>query len=122
MKFWPWIRKPLSSREQAITDSIKALKTLSVIDGRVSIDPREVLDQPGYIEARRQAAMLVRGPVNHQYCVNDDFGWSTVDELGAQGWSELVALNMQQARCHGLTYVEAIDRLKYLPLEGKTDD
>ena len=57
------IGKPerLTDAEQEISNSIKALRTLSCVDGRVSISPNEVLDQPGYREARVKAAALISG-------------------------------------------------------------
>lgn len=55
-----WRATPLSARERAISNEIKALKTLTVEDGRVSIDPSEVLDRPGYLQDRVRAAALVR--------------------------------------------------------------
>jgi len=57
---WFWKPKPLSRREREISDSIRALKTLRVEDGRISIAPSEVLDQPGYIEERAAAGALLR--------------------------------------------------------------
>ena len=51
----------LTDAEQEISDSLKALKTLRCIDGRVSISPSEVLDRPGYREARVKAAALIPG-------------------------------------------------------------
>lgn len=54
------VGEPLSADERRVTESIRALKTLNVIQGRVSIDPSEVLDYPGYLESRQRAAEWVR--------------------------------------------------------------
>lgn len=48
----------LSQKDRAVTDSLKALRTLRCQVG-ISIDPGEVLGQPGYIEERRRGARLV---------------------------------------------------------------
>jgi hypothetical protein len=53
------VGKELSPAEREVTESLKALKTLSVCDGRVSIEPSEVLEYPGYQEARKRAAALL---------------------------------------------------------------
>lgn len=44
----------LSPAQREITDSLRRLKTLSCRDGRVSIDPVEVLT-PEYLQQRREA-------------------------------------------------------------------
>lgn len=62
------IGEPLSPKERAISESIKALKTLEVRQGRVSVDPSEVIDRQGYLDARRKAAGLVSGST----CGKDD--------------------------------------------------
>jgi len=41
-----WMAPELSQEERAITDSLKALRTLRCQAGRVSIDPDEVLGSP----------------------------------------------------------------------------
>nr|WP_314576513.1 hypothetical protein [uncultured Pseudomonas sp.] len=107
-----WRRRAFSPDDLAITASIKALKTLTVHDGRVSIDPQEVLDQPGYVEARQRAAKLVmsvrRGPVE----------WHQIDQLGLLEWSALIAGQLQRARTAGLSYGEAVESLKNVRLGG----
>ncbi|MNE61234.1 hypothetical protein D3C80_1564340 [compost metagenome] len=57
-----WFMKPkvLTEEEREVTDSLKALKTLSCVDGRVSVRPSEVIDRPGYFAARTAAASLTR--------------------------------------------------------------
>lgn len=50
---------PMTPAEREVTESLKALKTLDVSQGRVSVDPYEVIGRPGYLEARRRAADLV---------------------------------------------------------------
>lgn len=54
------VGKPMTLAEREVTESLKALKTLQMSDGRVSVDPSEVIDRAGYLEARRRAAALVR--------------------------------------------------------------
>jgi hypothetical protein len=44
----------LSADEFEITDSIRRLKTIRCVDGRVSIDPSEVLT-PQYLQERLEA-------------------------------------------------------------------
>jgi hypothetical protein len=53
-------KRVVSADASEVTASLKALKTLSCEAGRVSIAPEEVLDRPGYLEARRAAASLTR--------------------------------------------------------------
>ena len=69
-----WQRADESDEEREITRSLKALKTLRFERGRVSIDPEEVLHQPGYLEARRAAAALIREP-------GRVWNWEAVDEV-----------------------------------------
>lgn len=63
MNFRFWQGSELSQKDRAVTDSLKALRTLRCQAGRVSIDPDEVLGQP-YIEARRHSASLKRQQKN----------------------------------------------------------
>lgn len=44
-----WFMKPraLTEEEREVTESLKALKTLSCVGGRVSVQPFEVIDRPG---------------------------------------------------------------------------
>lgn len=61
-----WKKKAQSPEAQAVTDSIKALKTLRLHKGAlgeitgISISPSEVLT-PQYLEDRRNAACLISG-------------------------------------------------------------
>lgn len=54
-----WRRKPMSEVDREITASIKALKTLTCVERRVSVSPSEVTSRPGYLASRAQAAALV---------------------------------------------------------------
>lgn len=54
---WGIPSKP--SERDHITESLRALKTLRCEHGRVSVDPLEVIDRPGYREARAAAARLI---------------------------------------------------------------
>jgi len=56
------VGEPMSLAEREVSDSIKALKTLEVTQGRVSVDPSEVIGRPGYLDARRRAAVLIHAP------------------------------------------------------------
>lgn len=69
-----WQRADVTGEEREITRSLKALKTLRFEKGRVSIDPEEVLHQPGYLDARRAAAALIRQPGRVR-------NWEAVDEV-----------------------------------------
>lgn len=69
-----WQRADVSDEEREITRSLKALKTLRFEGGRVSIDPEEVLHRPGYLDARRAAAALIREP-------GRVWNWEAVDEI-----------------------------------------
>lgn len=60
--------EPLSLEEQEISASLKALRTLRYENGRVSVDPEEVLDRPGYLLARAAAADLVNGGTRRSAC------------------------------------------------------
>lgn len=46
----------MSQADRDIVDSLKRLKTLRCIDGRVSVSPCEALGRPGCLEARAWAA------------------------------------------------------------------
>lgn len=69
--FW---RTTLTEEDREVTRSLKALKTLRIQGGRVSIEPEEVLLQPGYLLARRAAAVFIR---NTRY---QQLNWDAVDE------------------------------------------
>jgi len=113
-----WKVKPLSVEDRLISDSIKVLKTLTVRDGRVSINASEILDQPGYLEARRRAAQLVRnykaGASNSPYGLK----WSAMDVVGIEELAAVIARSLQRSRQAGITYARAIEALKYMPLQG----
>lgn len=69
--FW---EATLSESEREITRSLTALKTLRFEGGRVSIDPEEVLLQPGYLAARRAAGKLIQNTGRRA------LNWDAVDE------------------------------------------
>lgn len=69
-----WRRAVMTDDEREITRSLKALKTLRFEGGRVSIDPEEVLLQPGYLEARHRAGVLIRE-------AGRAWNWEAVDEV-----------------------------------------
>lgn len=69
--FW---RTALADEDREVTRSLKALKTLSNQGGRVSIEPDEVLLQPGYLLARRAAALFIRQTKHHT------LNWEAIDE------------------------------------------
>ena len=96
---------PLTDAEQEITDSLKALKTLTCIDGRVSISPSEVLDRPGYREARVKAAALISGRA----------GQSTISCMRASSDLDLelaIARRLVRLRREGLGLNEALGVLR----------
>lgn len=106
---WPFKRNLPSQAEQEITRSIKALKTLTFIDGRVSIAPQEVLSQPGYLEARAQAAGLIRAGAppqrSSQTCRRPSSIGSLVvliDQLQSEGMSRREAIDTLCARLQEL--------------------
>ncbi|MFY1008067.1 hypothetical protein ACOQNQ_03210 [Pseudomonas juntendi] len=69
--------EPLSLEEQEISESLKALRTLRYENGRVSVDPGEVLDRPGYLSARAAAADLLNGARADQRVIDE----AALDEL-----------------------------------------
>ena len=103
----PWRRSPLSESEQMITESIKALKTLEVHEGRVSINPSEVLGQPGYLEARRHAAVFVTRPQNHQRFDT----WGDVDTVGLEAYMDYIRNGLLQMRAEGIPPRQALLRV-----------
>lgn len=113
---WLWARKALCPEEQAITDSLKALKTLRVKDGRVSVDAEEVIGRPGYLQARRQAAVLAssQAALRDKPCRD----WKAVNEIGMEHWLSLVAIALRRSRSEGVAYLDAIENLKYMRLKG----
>jgi hypothetical protein len=104
-----WKSKPLSDEEREISEAIKSLRTLRVEDGCVSISPREVLEQPGYMQDRAEAGARVHARQRHIAC---DASWDALDELGIQALSALVARRLFQARAEGLSLDAAITQLR----------
>lgn len=114
-----WFRqkKTMSPEAREVRDSILALKTLKVRGGRVSIDPSEVLDQPGYLEARRQAAELVHGHGTSPAEATNSADWALVDALGMDTFVGKLSQSLEQSRGQGLSLSEALRRLKFVPKE-----
>lgn len=105
-----WKSKPLSDSERAISDAIKSLKTLRVENGGVSIDAREVLDQPGYLQDRAEAGAIVRARQRRIAC--NQASWEALDQLGIQAFSAQVARLLIRARAEGLSLDSAISQLR----------
>lgn len=100
---WFWKTKTITEHELEITASIKALKTLTFSDGRVSISPSEVLDQPGYLSDRARAGALVRDRAPFESTAPSRFQSSTL--------ADSIAHSLALSRRDGLTLDEAIDAL-----------
>lgn len=115
-----WKAKPRSAKDLAISDSIRALKTLTLRDGRVSIDPSEVLSQPGYLEARRCAARtLIESQRSPCLSLGDrEWEWEVIDDVGMEAMGALMAQQLLRSREAGMTYAQAIELLKAIPLRG----
>ncbi|WP_397453649.1 hypothetical protein [Pseudomonas sp. NA-150] len=109
----------MSDAEREFSRSIKALKTLRVINGCISIDPREVLDQPGYEEDRARAGAWVR---ERQQKINAaSLGWKTVDQITIESLSKALAHSLMQSRRDGLTVDQAINQLRCVFASGERD-
>ncbi|HDS1792740.1 hypothetical protein [Pseudomonas putida] len=90
--------EPLSLEEQEISESLKALRTLRYENGRVSVDPEEILDRPGYLLARAAAADLVNGARADQRVIDQ----TALDELG-----DLAVRHLLRSLQRGKTFEEA---------------
>ncbi len=90
--------EPLSLEEQEISASLKALRTLRYENGRVSVDPEEVLDRPGYLLARVAAADLVNGVRADQRVIDQ----AALDEL-----VDLMVRHLLRSLQRGKTFEEA---------------
>lgn len=90
--------EPLSLEEQEISASLKALRTLRYENGRVSVDPEEVLDRPGYLLARAAAADLVNGVRADQRVIDQ----AALDEL-----VDLMVRHLLRSLQRGKTFEEA---------------
>lgn len=111
---WFWQKKPMSPEDREVRDSILALKTLKCRDGRVSIDPCEVLGRPGYLEARRQAAELVHGHGTRPAEATNSADWALVDALGMDNYVSMISKSLQQSRSRGLSLTDALNRLEFI--------
>jgi hypothetical protein len=94
--------------DMAVTAS-KVLKTLSFRDGRVSIEPEEVLCQLGYVEARRHATNLVRNPTCSGRTFVSTPSWRLTD-CGAL--AVRIASSHRQSRASGISYLQALAELE----------
>lgn len=110
MRFLLWGSRTLTEYEREFTESIESSKTLTVPDGRVSIDPSEVLLSPGYLDDRRRAARLVKGATQPRPYIGQ--GWGGLSELGLDDLSRMIALRLRQSYHAGLGFSETIDPLK----------
>ena len=90
--------KPLSLEEQEISESLKALRTLRCESGRVSVNPEEVLDRPGYLSARAAAAELTKGAREDQRVIDE----AALDELG-----DLAVRHLLRSLQRGKSFEEA---------------
>ncbi|WP_449431792.1 hypothetical protein [Pseudomonas putida] len=100
-----WFRSgAISEREREITESLKALKSLRCIHGCVSVDVQEVIGRPGYLEARRAAAALVR--------TKETLDWRLVEEAGFDSFLAMICVHLRESRLKGLSLIVAIERLK----------
>jgi len=107
---WFWKPTCRSEADNEITKSIKALKTLSIVDGRVSIAPSEVLGSSGYHEARARAADLVR---KHQCSsIENSATWSALDDVGLEALSKKIAHSLTRSRRLGLSLDDAFFELR----------
>ncbi|OCX25495.1 hypothetical protein BBI10_02055 [Pseudomonas graminis] len=114
---WFWQKKPMSPEDRQVRDSILALKTLKCRDGRVSIDPYEVLGRPGYLEARRRAADLVHGLPPRPAALATAADWALVDTVGMDIFVSKLSQSLEQSRGQGLSLSEALSQLKCVPNE-----
>jgi hypothetical protein len=116
---WFWQSSPLGVREREISESIKALKTLRVEDGRVSVDPVEVTGRPGYLAERARAGARVRS--RHQVTTTAQASWHLPDEIGLDSFAVLIAASLAESRRNGHSVDEALIRLRYLLSAGATE-
>ena len=73
----------------------KARKTVSCVYGRVSVEPSEVIDRPGYLAARTAAASLTR--------VGGDSADSEWRALSDEDMTVLVSGHLLRARSAGMS-------------------
>lgn len=92
------VGEPLSLEKQEISESLKALRTLRYESGRVSVDPEEVLDRPGYLTARASAAELVKGVSADQ---------RVIDEAALHELVDLMVRHLLRSLQRGKTFEEA---------------
>ncbi|WP_447741790.1 hypothetical protein [Pseudomonas laurentiana] len=101
--------KPLSLEEQEISASLRGLQTLRCEGGRVSVDPVEVIDRPGYRSARAAAAALVSGVPEREQVISE----VALDEFG-----DLVVRHLLRSLQRGNTFEQAQALLNEVLHEG----
>jgi hypothetical protein len=101
-----WKTKQMTPNDREVTASLKALKTLTCREGRVSISPSEVTGQAGYLESRRQAAALLTCHTSTSAGLPPT--WALMDALGLEGISQAIAKNLQDDRRAGLSLEQAL--------------
>lgn len=103
--FW----KPRTMSDDMAVTASKVLKKFSFLNGRLSIQPEEVLCQPGYVEARRHTANLVRNPACSERTFVSTPGWRLTD-CGAL--AVRIASSLRQSRASGISYLQALAELE----------
>jgi hypothetical protein len=89
--------------------ALKVLKTLSFRYGRVSIEPEEVLCQPGYVEARRHATNLVRNPTCSGRTFVSTPSWLLTD---CEALAVRIASSLRQSRASGMSCLQALAEIE----------
>jgi hypothetical protein len=100
--------KLITNEARAITE---ALKTLKVEDGRVSIDPSEVIGRPGYLDERSRVGAMVCA---RQQASAPAVSWDAVDQLTFEAFSKALALSLVRSREAGLGVEQALTNLRYV--------
>jgi hypothetical protein len=102
--FW----KPRTMSDYMAVTASKVLKKLSFRKGRLPIQPVEVLCQPGYVEACRHAANLVRNPACSGCTFVSTPGWCLTD---CEALAVRIASSLKQSRASGISYLQALAEL-----------
>lgn len=108
----------MTDEARAITESIKTLRTLRVEGGRVSVDPCEVLEQPGYLEERARVGGLVRA--RQQQIDALGVSWEAVDRMTIEAFSKALALSLARSRQESVGVEQAITNLRYVLAQTRT--
>lgn len=94
-----------------ITASIKALKTLTVVAGRVSIEPAEVIGQPSYLEERARMGAMVRARTEGHI---SELSWQAIDDTTIEALAQSFATSLKQSREVGANFDQAFLALRRL--------